>query len=703
MLKDETSIQPGLFDLPADPIGAQILIPAFRQARTVKGAFGWFTAGWISRLAPGLAIYIAREDTEPIEFVISPNLYESEYQALKDIEFSREQVLEKVGMTFRSAKESPEAMTRHAVDCLAWLVAADRLHLKIAKPVPNGNYHPKIWIFDDGCDQVAVRGSANATGRALDGAIEHMDVDCTWFARSRVDKAIGMVDGWRSGNNPAIEKVYDLESALRQEIIQLAPKAPPSPAEYHQAEELSGNGGSFATRASTPSFRIPSGLRWRNGKFAHQGKAVEAWEESSRRGILEMATGAGKTITALICAYRAWREHQAAFLLVISVPSKPLIYQWEEEARQFGLTPVTPTLGKKKASIGNALLRLRNATNHDVECMIVTNHLMATPSFQATLEKAGKRSRDLKIMHIGDEAHTLGAPRFLNSIPHFVDFRLGLSATPERQYDPDGTEELYDYFGGTVFQFGLEDAIGFCLVPYDYYVHVAYLNADELDSFNDYSSRISRKVAAHGGKLDFADESLTALLIQRRAIVESADDKSRVLKELLAGRTGPRGHLLIYSTSKNPDQHREAMKIVAELGYINRQVTQEETSKRGMVPKILESFAQRDFEVLLAKKVLDEGVDIPSTREAILLSSSTVVREWIQRRGRVLRKAPGKEQAVVHDVLALPPPKKQGLPYPDNVLGLINGELERVRAFGQHAKNWSEVSETLDKLQRDYI
>jgi superfamily II DNA or RNA helicase len=703
MLRDERTIEPGLFELPHDPIGRDILIPAFRQARSVKGAFGWFTAGWISRLAPGLVTYIDREDAEPIQFVISPKLYQREYEALQSAGASKSGLSKKIWEVFKSAHESSDALVRHAVDCLAWLVSTDRLELLVAKPIPNGNYHPKIWIFDDGEEKVAVRGSANATGRALDGGVEHMDVDCSWVSRSRVDKAAAMVERWRKGESRIIESVFELDEAIRQEIIELSPQEPPTDADYDEAAKSVRNRMDTIENSSAPAFQIPNGLEWEEGPFSHQGEAVHAWEGHERRGLLEMATGAGKTITALICAYRTWKAVDAGLLIVISVPSTPLVYQWAEEAKDFGLMPVTPTLGKKQERIGNAMLRLRNAGENDVECMVVTNHLMATPSFQSTLKKARERSPGLKILHIGDEAHTLGAPRFLKSIPEFMDFRLGLSATPERQYDPEGTEELYEYFGDTVFQFGLEDAIGFCLVPYDYHVHVAYLNDEELAEFNDFSSRISKKVAARGGKLDFSDESLTALLIQRRAVVESAEDKLRVLKEILSKRTGPRGHLLIYSSSKNPEQHQEAMRIVSGLGYINRQVTQEETSRKGMVPKILEGFAQRDFEVLLAKKVLDEGVDIPSTREAVLLSSSTVVREWIQRRGRVLRKAPGKDQATVHDVVALPPPKRQGLDYPDNVLGLINGELERVRAFGQHAKNWSEVSDKLDKLQRDYI
>ena len=412
-----------------------------------------------------------------------------------------------------------------------------------------------------------------------------------------------------------------------------------------------------------------------------------------------MATGAGKTLTALICATRCQdRLDGEPLLVVVSAPSVPLVMQWRQEVRKFGVTPRRPEPGRqtptgRSPACSGAFEAVAPTSPSS------TNNLLCTPSFQATVEaKLGGRGRTVPTMLIADEAHTLGAESFIRNKPAFFERRLALSATPERQYDPDGTEEIFEFFGPTVYAFGLDRAIGFCLVPYSYYVHACTLSGDELDEFERLSRRIG---AAMGAGVTEEETGLQGLLIARRRIIETGQSKIDLLREVLVHR-GPRDleHALIYASAKNPEQFDAIGALLTELEVKWAPVTQETTRNPKLLARILDSFAKGANQVLLAKKVLDEGVDIPSIREAFIVASSTVEREWVQRRGRVLRRHPGKPWAIVHDFLALPPAR---LVRGDGTRGLkkiIRTELNRTYAFGKYAQNVAGADGVHANLER---
>ena len=636
MLKNEHSLQPKLFKLPDEPVAQQVLIPGFRAARSVRGAFGWFSAGWIERLAPGLAVYLNREETEPIDFTVAPALFPNERAAIEQgVGITAQEASQLVVDVFVKGRADASALARHALDCLAWMIATGTLRLRIAVPTPESNYHPKIWLFDDGENQVLARGSGNATDRGVASGIEHIDVDVSWIPESqvRVTSGAAMLDDWSRGRSLGIEEVLELPEALARDIIRTAPPEPPQPHDYEKIARGHARGGHLTVRHER-RLQIPSYLEWTTGPYAHQDKAVKCWEEADapETGVIAMATGAGKTLTALICATRSQdRLNGQPFLIVVSAPSIPLIVQWREEVKKFGVTPVVPSL---ETNTDQALTRLfRGLLGGGTHVAIVTNNLLCNRGFQATVaEKVRTRGGPVPTMLIADEAHTLGADAFIRNKPAFFEKRLALSATPERQYDPDGTEEIFKFFGPTVYEFGLDRAIGFCLVPYSYYVHASTLSEDELDEFEQLSRRIGALMGA--GATD-DDTRLKGLLIRRRRIIETGTSKIDLLREVLT-RRGPRelNHALIYASAKNPEQFDEIAKLLTSLKVKWAPVTQDTTSNPKLLERILDSFARGANQVLLAKKVLDEGVDIPSIREAFIVASSTVEREWVQRRGR---------------------------------------------------------------------
>ena len=689
MLTDERTLKPGLFPLPDVRVARNVLIPGFRAATTVRGAFGWFTAGWIQQLAPGLAVFLNRGDTEPMEFTVAPALFPAERGAVeRGAQMTQQEAAALVADIFIKGRAGAGPLARHALDCLSWMIATDALRLRIAVPTPESNYHPKLWLFDDGENQVLARGSGNATGKGVGTGVEHLDVDVSWQRDSRVPAGITMLNNWSIGHSPGIAKVFDLPEAVARNIIQTAPEQAPRPHEYDALAIR--NRMVFQRPEPRPPhrLRVPDSLEWRSGRYAHQGDAVEAWEQGDppERGVVAMATGAGKTLTALICASRCQdRLADQPFLIVVSAPSVPLIMQWAEEVKKFGVSPVTPTLGSKARIKLTSLFRgLRGGGTH---VAIVTNNMLCDPTFQKTVkQKLQTRDGPIPTLLIADEAHTLGAESFIRNKPSFFERRLALSATPERQYDPDGTEEMFEFFGPTVYEFGLDRAIGFCLVPYRYYVHACTLDAEELAEFEALSRRIGAAIAA--GSDEDENSALRALLIARRRIIETAASKLDLLRTVLERRR-PRDlvHALIYASAKNPEQFDRIGSLLSELDVKWAPVTQETTKNPKRLAQILNSFGKGAIQVLLAKKVLDEGVDIPTIREAFIMASSTVEREWVQRRGRVLRMHPGKPWAVVHDFLALPPAHWFRYERSPSVAGIVRTEIGRAQAFGRHAQN----------------
>jgi superfamily II DNA or RNA helicase len=238
-------------------------------------------------------------------------------------------------------------------------------------------------------------------------------------------------------------------------------------------------------------------------------------------------------------------------------------------------------------------------------------------------------------------------------------------------------------------------------VPYEYFVHAAELGGEELDEFLELSRQIAKKIAAMGGDdADLDDENLTAMFVRRRSIVENASDKLRVFDDIVRS-LSDRSLALVYTSSKNPAQLEQAMRCLAGLGIAAAKITEEESGQPGEFKAILEAFVNGAIDMLVAKRVLDEGVDLPPVRQAIMLASSSVEREWIQRRGRILRMFPGKQTSVIHDILSLPP--VSAIDYDQAVLKFISSELERVRAFAQHAMNPVEASRMIDEIHTNYF
>ncbi len=685
-----------LYMLPEDPLANEVLIPCFKSSTSIDCMVGFFSSGALASLAPGLATFV-NYSTGKLRLVISPFLSEGDRKAIEDgirpFDDALQEIMENLLIT-------EDRIQQHTLECLTWLLWSNRVEIKVAL-MRDALFHPKVWLFRNGPDVLAVHGSSNMTYAGVLKNLEQITVSKSWegssqeFITDRLQYQFSSL--WKDEVESCV--VVGLPNVVRERLFQTHnTNTPPQEAdlsELYRRASLTARNPSATNKAEKKSFTIPSWLRYEEGPFAHQGKAVTAWCEAGHNGILEMATGSGKTISSLVCAYRLY-EISKPLLIVVSAPYVPLIQQWCGEIELFGIAPVNLTESNgprgRARILGRLRRRLRSGAS-EVEAVVVSHRTLSDARFQAELRKFGCTK-----LLIADEAHNLGSGGFISSPPEFFDHRLGLSATPVRQYDDEGTKALFDFLGPVVFQFTLENAIGNCLVEYDYFIHSVNLTEEEMERWHELSARIR----ANAWRLDqdsSEDNYLTKLLRDRRAILEVADNKIAKFEEVLdREELANLKHTLIYTSDKAPKQLEKVNDLLNSRGILFHQLTYQETGDRHQTREILQSFQRGDLRALTAKRVLDEGVNIPQIRKAYILASTTVERQWVQRRGRLLRKCQeiGKTHSEIHDFVVVPPTAHLD----DDVRTLVESELERIQEFAKLARNAGKADGPLPTIDR---
>ena len=698
-LRDLENVRP-LYMLPVHPFVNDVLIPAFKVADKVDCMVGFFSSKVLASLAPGLATFIASSDNS-LRLLISPFLRLEDQEAIRDgiqpIEGVASRILNELIIT-------EDSLQIHTLKCLSWLLRKRRIEIKIAV-MKDALFHPKVWLFESEQEIVAAHGSSNVTHAGIYKNIEQIAISRSWQDQNQFDTARTLLTQferfWK--NQEEFCTVVELPEAVRRNILQnYDMKSPPTEAELLTLFRRANNDHADTefdrvTRETIPEFEIPDGLQYEDGQYAHQGKAVKAWCQAGCNGVLEMATGSGKTITAMLCAYRLYENNNPLFI-VVAAPYIPLIQQWCEEIEYFGLKSVNLTdVGgvRGRANSLGSIRRKLDSGRSKVEVVVVSHSTLCDSGFQSQLKKFESAS-----FLIADEVHNLGSKGFTNEPPSFFDFRLGLSATPIRQYDEQGTQELHSFFGPVVFNFSLKEAIGNCLVEYEYYVHPVELTNDEMDRWYDLTAKI--KSNAWRLEHDKNNEYLMKLFHERRLVLETAEEKITILKNLLNQYNRKQlRYTLIYASDKRPQQLEQVNQLLKLNGTLFHQLTYEETADREKTKRIIRLFQEGSLQILTAKRVLDEGVNIPQVQRAFFLASTTVERQWIQRRGRLLRTCQeiGKTHSEIHDFVVLPPELESN----DDARNLVRSELRRIQEFAKLANNAGRSDgplELIDQLVR---
>jgi len=441
----------------------------------------------------------------------------------------------------------------------------------------------------------------------------------------------------------------------------------------------------------------------------YQKEATQKWVDNNRIGFFEMATGSGKTVTALNCALDLFKENREVRLLIL-VPTLTLANQWEGIVNKFGFEHIIQTNGKNKNWDKDIIHLCNLGFNRKITyCIISTYATFLTKRFQSAIDYFPKST-----FLVADEAHNFGTERIIKKYPKQFTYRLGLSATPYRYFDEAGTRNMLNYFGstnGVTFQYDMQTAIqdGY-LCEYYYNPKTVELTDSEMEQYYAISKKLWKFFDSDtGGYID--SPSVSILLQKRKQVIQKAHNKTKCLREILHQLLLDRPKLnytLIYvpegksNTFDDEDQRliNEYSKVVRQEFGLNQHQFIGETDNR---KDVLERFEKGEIEVLTAMKCLDEGIDIARTEIAIFCASSNNSRQFIQRRGRILRKHPEKQFAYIYDMIVIPKIKLDK--HSENWAmerNMLNSELRRVREFAELAVNKYQSLETLDKIAKEY-
>jgi superfamily II DNA or RNA helicase len=654
-------------------------IPALENSLTYDRAAGFFSSGLVA-LAP-LAFSHFIQGGGRIRLICSPNFSATDIAAIRsDVDLSkisREQVLQDLALLTDGKDES-----RILATLLSSLIASEILDLRIAIPTSSrGLFHDKVGVFTDSTRKVSFVGSANETMAAWSGFDNHeqIEVFTSWhnedtLARTTEHQKLfdelwaGVRRGWKimdprdgKGLLNRIVKPINVDIALDQ-VRERIPR----------------------TKSSKNNLQ-PRSL------MPHQVAVIEDWERHSRRGIISFATGGGKTLAGIEGIRRWTSDGKSALVLV---PSAILHKQWIKELeielpdRQIVLLGDGKSLRGRESVIRTALVKHEN----ELGKIVLSTYAMACKD-----EFLDLISNQNATLICADEVHNIGANETQN-IMRRIQFggRIGLSATPARKGSADETSFIQEYFGETLKPlFTIKDAIAAKrLVPYNYFFRTVTLLPEEEEDWMELTQRIKKAVAMNKGKFptDKKEAAIFAnLLIKRAAIIKGASQKTELAKEVLREKFVEGDRWLVYCQ----DQFQMG-RVKKELIGAKYPILDYHQAMEGSASRTLEYFT-REGGVMLAIKCLDEGVDIPEINRALILASSTNPREYIQRRGRVLRARDNKYSADIYDVLVLD----------TNGMLLSSGEAERAIEFAEEAQNSAtkiELKILLDKANEvDYV
>lgn len=676
-------------------------IPCLQQSITYDRAVGFFSSTSLTIAAQGLNVFIQAQGR--MRLVASPHLSSEDVNAIQQGLKQREQAI--ADALSRELEQDFEQVILDRLAWLAWLLRHGFLEIRLAvhRNLDHGIYHEKLGVFADGeGNTVVFSGSANESVSALRSNFECIDVFRSWRVGDdeRIAEKIDDFQRLWENRTPNLE-VLEFPEAAKRSLLKLCPERMPTLARSVQEAEAEYSVSPSRPRSLYPV--LPGGLVLR----PYQQQAIDNWFANKGRGTLKMATGSGKTITALAIAAELYRkssqQNKPLQGLLIVCPYRHLVTQWAQEAQKFGLEPISAfeTVQSWQGELQSQLLAVHSERQPFIT-VITTNATLIRESLQSQLQFFPKRS-----MIIGDEAHNLGATRLEASLPQAIPLRLALSATPERYFDEQGSERLFDYFGSVLEpEFTLKDAIAAkALVPYLYYPILVELTEAEIDQYAELSSKIGRAIAI-GGDIN-ENEALTALLMQRARLVGAAVNKLEALRTLMLNRLQTR-HTLFYcgdgsvedEVTQESTRHLAAVMALLqdELGYRVKPYTAETTLVER--EELRQQFAQGSLQGLVAIRCLDEGVDIPAIQSAVILASSSNPRQFIQRRGRILRPSPGKERAELFDMIVIPP--DLGRESWNTERSLLRKELRRFIEFADLAINSGQAGKILLPLQEKY-
>ena len=636
--------------------------PVLTEAVLYDRISGFFTSTSLAVAARGMCNFIKNGGI--MRIITSPILSSDDIEII-------EQLIEKKG-EIRSKELGldldvlEDTFISDHVKAFGWLLSAEKIDIRLAillgednKPITKekilsaGLFHQKIGILTDiEGNHISFSGSINETASAWTKNDEEFKVFKEWDESSSYyyedRERFNLL--WDGKKRNVV--IVDLPHAVRNELIEYS--------KDFDVERISAKQYIKRKKKQASPFEL-DGI----SLFYYQKEALENWMKFGFSMLFEMATGTGKTRTA-IAGFNYVKNNNTRTITVIACPQNALAKQWKEnEVASFNLkydkeAIIDGTVPQWKSVLKDVCLE--NGVGFADHCIIYTTHNTASSdSFVSIL--SNNVSPKTVLIFVGDEVHWLGAKTLRKALLPIYEYRIGLSATPSRWFDDAGTRLLENYFGNNHYEFTMKDALAeinpitgkHFLVDYMYLVSRISLNEEEGQRYSEITEKISKLYRMRENDPEAA-EAYDRLLQKRAEIIKNADNKFSILSNILDKMIEEEQleNLIIFVS---PQQKRTVLEMLESKGVVHHQLTQEE----GNIPRkeynglterqhIIKLFKEKKYQALVAIKCLDEGIDIPTACRGILMSSSTNPREYVQRIGRIIRQDKNKKLAYLYDI-----------------------------------------------------
>lgn len=693
-----------------DNVVQDFYVPLLHDAVSYKRAVGFFSSTSLIEISKGIA-EMARHGGK-IQIVASPYLSEEDIDAIKKGYADRDEIIE-TALLNQLSDENTDYYSMERLNLLANLIANGILDIRIAYTEGKngiGMYHEKMGLIEDANgNKVAFSGSMNESATAMSINYETIDVFRSWISETEKERVTLKENAFYSIWNDCEPNIHVMEfPKISQALIDKYKRTEPNfdidNDQFNPKKRISKTDCSDMTLENPVGARIPRSITLHD----YQKDAITTWVGENYRGIFDMATGTGKTFTGLGAIAKLSEDLNDELAVIIVCPYQHLVEQWVEDIVNFNIEPI---IGYSSSAQKDWKKRLAKAVRDQklrrdkrFFCFICTNATFTNAYVQEQITKI--RSSVLLVV---DEAHNFGA----RSLSRFLDdrftYRLALSATLERHRDEEGTAALYNFFGKKCIEYSLKRAIDEGkLTPYKYHPILVHLNNDEeLQVYEQLSLELSKHVKkGRNGKMKL-DSYGEILAIKRSRVVAAASEKLDKLREAILPYKEDH-FLLVYCGATNVikpgsdisgTDEEDIKQIEAVTGILGNELgmkvskftSEESISERAAIKEHFKN--GDDLQAIVAIKCLDEGVNIPGIKTAFILASTTNPKEYIQRRGRVLRKSPetGKEYAEIYDFVTLPRPLDEvsGLTQEQmkRDLSLVKNEMARVKEFGHLSMN----------------
>ena len=667
----DLKIKPRYFSGSSD-IPLQFYEDTFPVSKEIYLFLGYFSSNAIRELSMAFSSFILNEGV--IKIITNDSYSKDDHENLiVNNDFTEnENRFYSIINDYELLEKNLSQYGKHFFDCLKFLKREKRLHIQ---PVTfkGGNAHTKNMILFDGVDYISTDGSTNFTLAGLTVNGERFSTRKSWYDNDHseiIKQDLNDFIEVFERRNPKYnylnsESMFDVidkigsnkeKNELLQDSIDILP-FDNNDIEKIRNQRQEKHFEYLLQLSSNPKFPFPNGPR------KYQKLAYSKWLENDKKGIFNMATGTGKTITSLNFILNEYHKSNN-YKVVILVPTVALLHQWKSECEKFNFTEALITTKDRNwkeelKEINYDIQQLNKKRNF---ILITTYATFQRHSFQVFFDSIEKDGVTL----IADECHNVGSNSLVKILPEKINFRIGLSATPERKYDLEGSDKMYSFFNSYpdcfTFSYSMYKAIrNETLCKYNYYPIFCSLNEEELQHYKSYSKRL---IMNYNDKTKTFSEEGKRLLIERKRIVHKAKDKLIKLEKLLNSKHDfkytfiyvPEGKEVNYD-DEDIIEDKEDVKIISDylevvknIGFRAKTVTGTQNDRENSLSR----FKDGRIDMLLAMKILDEGVDIPITKNAIFCSSTGNPRQFVQRRGRVLRTHDDKSFANIWDMVVIP-------------------------------------------------